>query len=130
MAKTEITADGRDADEGIRQHAAEQAVLEVLELDPTREQQHAVDDRGSAADRRDEDHHQRWDAENERCGREETADHDADDRPKDAGVDPEPRHQPDAERVPERPDRDGHRGVVPEVRDDRECQPDGDPDDP
>ena len=93
---------GRDADEGIRQHAAEQAVFEVLELDPTQEQQHAVDDRGRAADRRDVDH-QRRDAENERCGREETADHDADDRPKDAGVDPSQAISPTPSEYPSAP---------------------------
>ena len=110
--------------------APKMPVLEPFELDLAQEQQDAVDDRGRAAERREDHDQQDRHAEHERPDGEDRADDQADDHDDRAGPDAEVVEDADAEGVADRAAEDDDRGVVPEERDRGEDEPEDQPDAP
>src|SRR5918994_4966616 len=121
-------ADG--ADEPLVEQGPEDPDIYGLELDLPEHDQDAVDDRGCPTECR-EDHHQNdGDTEQERADREDRPDDQAHDDGDDAGPEPEELEEADAQRVAGCAGEDDDRGVVPEVRDGSENQPEDERDPP
>src|SRR6478735_2363788 len=109
-----------DPDHAVRQQRSEDPRVQRLDLDLAEEDEHAVHDRGRAAERReDHDQHDRH-AEHEGADGKDRAHDQGDDHGDEPRAKAQPFEEPDPERVADGTAEDDDRGVVPEERDRRE----------
>ena len=124
------TRNADDPDHAVGQQRPEDPRVERVELDLAEEDEHAVHDRGRAAERREDHDQDDRHAEHERADGEDRADDQGDDDRDEARAQAEPLEEPDPEGIADGAAEDDDRRVVPEERDRREDDPEDETDAP